>query len=375
MSMAQNVKHNRQLKVTAAVLVVVIAVGSAVLASAAGFDDYKPPASLNIQWFDYLKNSGGSPSPGNAVTNYPRWSVQYPYRAVFFGGRKNNSAYASQKHDSYVYIVFSKVPVTDAFRFTYTETKSTYQTGYILAEADPQVVKPVDVPVDEADIRILYHKWTGIESDANDIQVWAFVTWTDTKFYFDFWYKCEPHGSGNGRLLQIDGLGSIDYVPYPYILTCNASGSSPSSSSGTGQPPGSSSSSSGGGESSEPGGGESSDPGGGESSNPGGGSSGGDLFPPGSQEGKGDVGDTGETGGGWSLPGWRDEGVSGEAGGFVELVPGGDGSWGPVELVPGGDGSWGPVELTPGGDGSWGYEDWGSGDLSQGLYDFMGGFS
>lgn len=365
-------KKDKQLRVMSVALAVAAVMLVTTSMSAAGFDDYDPPSALNMDW------SGLQP-----------FLSDYPYRAVLFGGRKNSTSFAEQGHDTRMYIIYSKVPSTDAFTFQYVESKGS-NSGYIRATIDWEKLYG-----EASDTRVFFHEWTGIDPDDFDrVPASNFVSYgkpSSSNIYFDFWYECEPH-SGGGSHLTVQGLGSVDYVPYGYILHCTG-GSAPSSSSGAGAKPGSSSGSGGG----SSGGGSS-----GDGSNSGGGSSGGDSswggglpgdndpydndddsrYPsgpepdgglPASNEGRGGTGDTGETGGTWTLPRWGEADVTGEAGGFVEMQPGGNGEWGPAELLPGGDGEWGPVEILPGEGVSEGVQDFGAA-AEQGLYDFLEGW-
>ena len=350
--MAKKIKNNKLMVVTAACLVAVLVTGT-VMAYAAEFKDYIPPSRLDVGLYDWMDGAAGpgygSPSDGTKPDDVPTWQQDYPYRAFLFGADPNYQG--QQKHDSNMFVIFSKLPEIDLFTFEYRSgAKVNFQTGYIRARFDPKdsllIKDDPRIPIDERDpdVRIVTTPGgVGVSSDPFSVPLSVISNYRiDLKSYFDFdfYYQC----CGN---LDIKGLKNIMSVPYPYILTCqdpdgSGGGSQmPSNPGGGSSGGGSSGGGSGGGGSS---GGESS---GGESSggddSPGGGGKPwtGDTTMPDFPDGNawaGDTGDTGETGGRWSLPSFGQADVSGEASGYVELKPGGDGSWGPVELKPGGDG-------------------------------------
>ena len=372
--MAEKIKNNKLMVVTAVCLVGVLVFGSALGAFGAEFKDYKPPSRLDVQLYDWMRPNG-SPSDGTKPDDSPTWQQDYPYRAFLFGGDPNSQG--QQKHDSNMFVIYSKLPEIDLFTFEYRAgTKARNQTGYIRVRFDPKDPLLVNddprIPVDERDPDVMIVKTpggVGVSPGPYSVPLSIISNYRiDLKSYFDFDFYYQCCGT-----LEIKGLKSIMSVPYPYILTCQ----DPDGSGGGSQMPsnpggGSSGGGSSGGDSS---GGSSS---GGESSgagdDPGGGGKPwtGDTAMPDYPDGDawaGDTGDTGQTGYDWSLPSYGQEDVTGEASGYVELKPGGDGSWGPVEIKPGGNGSWGPVEIKPGGNGQ-SISDWKPDDVSQGLYNF-----
>lgn len=277
---------NGLLKGTAISLAAVLSVGAGVALSeqSAAFTDYNPPARWDIGWYEWMDTSG-NPVDGSKPEHKPTWVQDYPYRALLFGAAPVSSG--NQKHDSKVWIVFSKLPEIDLFQFEHRSgTKGSSQYGYIRARYstdDPLLqLQEVGNPA-SADVRLASASWPGVSAGSVELQVtnMSFPSLAPAYLDFDFYYQC----CGN---LKVKGLREID-CPYPYILTCqNQDGS------GGGSEMGSSSESSSGGSS---GGGSSS---GGESS--GGSSSGGSS----SGGGSGSYPDLEWPDIEWSAPDWEE---------------------------------------------------------------------
>lgn len=205
------------------------------------FTDYNPPDYLYINWYDYMKDdmppdgTSGAATVNNAISNHPRWSVEYPYRAIFLGGTPS-------KVIDY-YVVYSKVPTTDLFTFEYTSgEKSTYQIGRIRAYISSGKVGS------GKDFRIFRvgHNSDGTPSLISSGAETRFdvsgsgVGTSGSKYYFsfDFFYDCASEHQQYAGDLNISGVTSISSVPYKYVTKCidhvgghNTGGSSGGSSS------------------------------------------------------------------------------------------------------------------------------------------------
>ncbi len=101
--------------VIAVIIAAAMLVGTIVNVNAAGFDDYDPPPALNVDW-----------------SGLQSYLSDYRYRAILFGGRKNSGEFSEQGHDTRMYIIYSKVPTTDAITFQYIESKGS-NSGYMPA--------------------------------------------------------------------------------------------------------------------------------------------------------------------------------------------------------------------------------------------------
>lgn len=247
----QEKKNNRLLYAVSIALVAALVFGSALGAFGAEFKDYKPPSRLDVQLYDWMRPNG-SPSDGTKPDDAPTWQQDYPYRAFLFGGDPNSQGL--QKHDSNMFVIFSKLPEIDLFTFVYRSgTKTRNQTGYIRARFDPKdpllVKDDPRIPVNERtpDVRIVTAPG-GVGVSPGPYSVPLFLTSNyridlKSSLDFDFYYQC-------CGTLEIKGLKSVMSVPYPYILTCEGSDGSGGGSQMPSNPPGGGSS--GGGSSSEP---------------------------------------------------------------------------------------------------------------------------
>lgn len=331
------------------------------------FSDYDAPDYLSFQWADYMKDTGGVPTVNNVVSAFPRWSVEYPYRAIFIQGRMTSSN--PKKYELTAIKVYSKIPSTDLFTFEYMagekNTMSGSKRGYIRAYINKDKVNG-----SEDDIRInfaansptpVYTLELGEMSFHSNYDVNYFSSGVNAYFDFDFFYDCADEHEQNARNLNISGLTSISGVPYKYIIHCKDhtgfTGGGGSSSGGS-----SSGSSSGGLSGDKNKGGDdgrhgwgTGDYGGGinkgdiVSGNDGGGyASRPDMelsvpddwkkpiednynsmpteeYKPDYPEYIPGEGDTGQTGENWELPRFSDnDGVSGEIQGYKELIPNGE---------------------------------------------------
>lgn len=218
------------------------------------FSDYNPPNILMIGWYDYFRDSIHSgPSSNNASTDWARWSAEYPYRAFFIGGKSNASA--QQKHTAELFVVWSKKPSLNGFRFEHNTTRNS--TGYIRAFVNRYYYET------SGDFVITNINAGDMTSGTLDCTQLSFApTYTtpghsidgETYFDFDFYYQCTDKHQTNTQLLSLSGLRNV-MAPYAYILTCDDHGSSGGSQSGSSDDGSSGGGSSSGGSSSGGGGG------------------------------------------------------------------------------------------------------------------------
>lgn len=242
--MKQFIKDKKRVLIIALAVVLLISVTGYAM-TVDSFTDYNPPDYLYIHWYDYMKDdvppdgTSGAATVNNTISNHPRWSVEYPYRAIFLGG-------TPAKVIDY-YVVYSKEPSTDLFTFEYISgNKSTYQIGRIRAYISSNKIGA------GKDFRIFRvgHNSDGTPSLISGGSETRFdvsgsgVGTSNGKAYFsfDFFYDCASEHQQYAGDLNISAVTNINGVPYKYVTKCldhvgghNTGGSGgDSSSSGNG---------------------------------------------------------------------------------------------------------------------------------------------
>lgn len=355
--MKQFLKDKKRVAILSLAVVFLLAVTSYAM-TVDNFTDYDAPDYLSLQWADYMKDTGGVSTVNNAVSAYPRWSVEYPYRAIFIQGRMTSSS--PKKYELSAIVVYSKIPVTELFTFEYTSseknTMSSSKRGYIRAYINKEKVNG-----SEDDIRIVIAANAPTPVTTLELGEMSWKANYDTNYYssgvnayfdFDFFYDCADEHQQHANNLNISNLTSISGVHYKYIIHCkNHTGFTGGGGSSSG---GSSSGSSSDGLSGDKNKGGDDGRHGWGAGDYGGGVNQGDIvssddmelsvpddwkkpiedsynsmpteeYKPDYPEYIPGEGDTGQTGENWELPKFSDnDGVSGEIQGYKELIPNGE---------------------------------------------------
>jgi hypothetical protein len=207
----------------AAGLLVAASVGAYAAMAPAGFADYEPPASLDIQLYDYMHPNG---NPSTNPNDEPTWQHDYPYRAYFHGAEETTNSFSEQGYDTRFYVVLSKSPALEAFTFTYSASRGNHY-GYI--HAVPTV--PIDIG---DDVRVLYFTGQGVTPEELTVQMRGLPN-DFGGFYFDFFYAGDSD-------FEPEGVRTIPGVHYDYILTGGGGSEGGNQSSGGGSSSGGNSS-------------------------------------------------------------------------------------------------------------------------------------